>query len=75
MGSKVHTPPGAHTFGRAPSGQAVRIALLLWCEGPGWGGLGRSEVQAWLRVGLALELVPDSGMRRTLSSGWPSVRL
>ena len=40
VGSKVHTPPGAHTFGRAPSGQAVRIALLLWCEGPGWGGLG-----------------------------------
>ena len=38
VGSQVHTPPGAHTFDRAPSGQAVRITLLLWCKGPGWGG-------------------------------------
>lgn len=37
--------------------------------------VGRSEAQAWLRVGLALELVPGSGLRRTLSSGWLSVRL
>ena len=37
--------------------------------GVGWGW---SKAQAWLRVGLALELVPESGVR-TLSSDWPSV--
>lgn len=69
------SPQGPTHLAEPPAG---RQSGSLFCSGekgqggPGW---GQSEAQAWLRVGLALELVPDSGMRRTLSSDWPSVRL
>lgn len=69
------SPQGPTHLAEPPAG---RQSGSLFCSGekgqggPGW---GQSEAQAWLRVGLALELVPDSGMRRTLSSDWPSVTL
>lgn len=68
-------PQGPTHLAEPPAGRQSGSLFCFGAKGQGGAGWGRSEVQAWLRVGLALELVPDSGMRRTLSSGWPSVRL
>lgn len=74
-GLRSTRPQGPTHLAEPKAGRPQSGSFCFIEKSQGGVGWGRCKAQAWLRVGLALELVPKSGVRRTLSSGWPSVRL